>query len=259
MAGRLWIAASLLMVPSIAAAQTATVEQLASKLDQLAQRVDSLERENAQLKARLAQSGSAPQAQSATFAPVAAATGPAAAPPATTASAVAARSRGDWSGPYLGVHAGIARSHYRTVSAQPLIIDAEGAAFGAQLGWRWQSGALVTGAELELTLPRNQAGRFAPTSVFETSTTGRIKGQVGVSDGPFLIYGTGGIQLSNVGFYDANIGQSGFVYGAGVAWRVSPRISLGVEGVQADLGFIPNVAAVTNRGRSLTVRLNYVP
>jgi opacity protein-like surface antigen len=240
-------------MPAGATAQTVTLEQLA-------RRIDALERENAELKAEVGRlAGTSPQPG----APAAPAE-PSAAPPAMTAAVSPALplpgARDPWEGPYVGIHVGLAGTRYRIEADPPRQLSPDGMTYGGQFGWRWQNGALVTGLELEVSAPNGQDGTFPFSTTFDTTLHGRIKGQLGVAHGPLLLYATGGLQVSRVHILDpggAGISQSGFLYGVGAAARLGSRVALELEAVQADLGLIPNVAAVSNRSRTLNLRLNY--
>ena len=114
----------------------------------------------------------------------------------------------DWTGPYLGVYAGIAASRSRSIDPTGAIagvIEHTGYGFtgGGTIGYNWQTswnimgGAVVVG--LEGDIGYFDAGRSATdwnTAASPTSTTrrgsGTARGRVGLAVGPNLTYFTGG-------------------------------------------------------------------
>ena len=239
--------ATLVLVPSAAAAQSVTLEQLA-------QRVEALERENAVLKQEMARLRPTPAGS--------------AVPPPAAAVAVAAAPAppshpiGSWTGPYLGVNAGVAESRYR---GSPVVGSprgrSSGVTWGAQLGWRWQSGSLVAGIELEASFPQGQDVTFFPANPvrYDTDVAGRAKGQIGIALGRVLLYGTAGVQVSAFNIDrepDAPpMNVTGLLFGGGLAARILPHMSAEIEATQTDLGTLPNTL-VASRARSVVLRLN---
>jgi outer membrane immunogenic protein len=114
----------------------------------------------------------------------------------------------DWTGPYLGVYAGIAASRSRSLDPTGAIagvIEHTGYGFtgGGTIGYNWQTswnimgGAIVVG--LEGDLGYFDAGRSArdwntATVAYDHDTTwlGTARGRVGLAVGPNLTYFTGG-------------------------------------------------------------------
>jgi outer membrane immunogenic protein len=113
----------------------------------------------------------------------------------------------DWTGPYLGVYAGIAASRSRShdpTGAIAGVIEHTGYGFtgGGTIGYNWQTswnimgGAVVVG--LEGDLGYFDAGRRATdwnTAVayeHDTTWTGTARGRAGLAVGPNLTYFTGG-------------------------------------------------------------------
>lgn len=238
-------------------------------LDDLARRVEALERENASLRAevaRLAGRGTetrmGPQAAAASSRPASAegAEEPAAAP--------------SWDGAYVGINGGVTEARYRYQSfdiTPDQRASATGAAFGAQLGRRWQDGNLVAGLELEASFPLDQDANLSlGTSTlrsFDTRLNGRLKGQLGLALGRIMVYGTAGLQVSNIRFSSPRVPPAqgttyrdgnapGFLYGIGFAARISPSLSLEIEATEADLGLVPGTNTVSADNRAITVRLN---
>jgi outer membrane immunogenic protein len=108
---------------------------------------------------------------------------------------------------------------------------------GVQGGYNWQIGSWVLGVEGDVD--------FADNINFLASARGRL----GWALGNWLFYGTGGVAFIDTdndfvvvsaddgrfGFSNGN-NDTGFVVGGGVDYKVSPHLSLGVEGLFYDFG-----------------------
>ncbi|HEX6375145.1 MAG TPA: outer membrane beta-barrel protein [Allosphingosinicella sp.] len=188
------VAGTALLGSTPALAQGVTIEELA-------RRVEALERENAALRAQVEQLADRPVPPAPAY--------PAATPVHATPTPSDARAGREettadepWDAAYAGIHAGYARarSSFRSENRAPDVQKDDGYSFGAQLGRRWQSGHVIAGLELEADFARipNQS-----VDVFSTGTPilrldlrarGRVKGQLGVTSGPWLAYGTIGLE-----------------------------------------------------------------
>jgi outer membrane immunogenic protein len=108
---------------------------------------------------------------------------------------------------------------------------------GVQGGYNWQMGSWVVGVEGDVD--------FADNINFLASARGRL----GWAVGNWLLYGTGGVAFIDTdtnfvvvsaddgpfGFNNGN-NATGFLVGGGVDYKVSPHLSLGVEGLFYDFG-----------------------
>ena len=106
-----------------------------------------------------------------------------------------------WAGTYLGGHLGGA-------------VDGDSDVLGgAQLGYNWQNGGLVYGAEGDIS--------------FGDDTVGTIRGRLGLANQSWLFFGTAGLAI------DEN--DEGLVAGGGLEYKVADNTSLGVEALYYDL------------------------
>jgi opacity protein-like surface antigen len=158
-----------------------------------------------------------------------------------------------------------------------MVATDESWSIGGQIGHRWQSGALVTGLEVEADFPDTVAVSSEPLGItpvireFNVKASGRVKGLIGAAYGPVFGYVTGGIQLSlielDTSFPTTGIPPQSFeqnetalVYGFGLAYRVAPRLTVEVEATRAEFGdleFAGDVGgARSTRSDALMVRLN---
>ena len=108
---------------------------------------------------------------------------------------------------------------------------------GAELGQWWPMGGAVIGLESDVSFAKN------------IKYLSSLRGQIGVPAGSFLFYGSGGLGIeiadetfsvsSASGEVDQFTGEQkkyGWVAGGGVQVLLTPRLSLGVEGLYYGLG-----------------------
>lgn len=149
--------------------------------------------------------------------------------------------------------------------------NASSAVGGAHAGYNWQQGAAVFGfatdlQATQLSTASNAAliyppgpGPIPPTDYAATWSTvdwfGTVRGQVGIANGPLLLYGTAGLayghsylktQYSTAGaslVAQATEVNVGWTAGAGFKYLVSPNLSFGLQYLYVDLGGIGLVAS----------------
>jgi outer membrane immunogenic protein len=108
---------------------------------------------------------------------------------------------------------------------------------GVQAGYNWQVGSWVLGIEGDFN--------FAENINYLASARGRL----GWALGDWLFYGTGGVAFIDsdndfvvvsaedglVGFTNGK-SDAGFVVGGGIDYKITPHLSLGLEGLYYDFG-----------------------
>lgn len=266
-----WLAACVLVTSAPAFAEEPAIEQLEA-------RIESLEREAAELRAEI-------QRLRRAHAVTTPAQGDRA--PAVARAQDAGNERDEaaaWDGAYVGVHAGYLRFRTRlnpgTIGERQ---STEGASFGAQLGRRWQSGALVTGVELSATFPQapdhdSSAGLPFPGPVLQLDQrwSGQARANIGLASGRWLGYAIGGLDVTQLRLEVANLvctasscaltGPSrsarrtfvGSVLGLGAAVRLGDGYSLGLEATRSSFGRTTHGAFdYVVRDDALTLRLNW--
>ena len=169
----------------------------------------------------------------------------------------------DWSGFYAGVQVGFARSETHTTlvddhNATGYVDFSEGDGFdaesdgivgGGHIGFNWQAGAFVFGAEgalfgadLEDTFIHNPDLDEYTTSVDFIAT---VSGRIGFAFDRALIYAKGGYAGANVSLdysdpdpFEASVEEwhHGFNVGGGIEYAVTDSIILGVEYTFISLG-----------------------
>jgi outer membrane immunogenic protein len=139
----------------------------------------------------------------------------------------------NWSGAYLGATANYDWGRFTGNGGDR---DADGFGGGLYGGYNWQSGQIVYGAEADVNLgdEKGSAGTFAGESLRgKQGVNGSIRARVGYDMNPFLLYGTGGLaisdnKVSNPGSSD-NATALGYTVGAGVEAMVTNNITARVE------------------------------
>jgi opacity protein-like surface antigen len=139
--------------------------------------------------------------------------------------------------------------------------DGAGAVGGAQFGFNYQIGAIVIGAETDLSATRlggskstsaNPGTQFTTRSSNELSMLGTVRARAGVALGDFLIYGTGGyayglveqkgsILPDNLQTTSAASGSRsgifhGWALGGGVEYAIAPRMTIRLDYTHYELG-----------------------
>jgi len=167
-----------------------------------------------------------------------------------------------WTGPYAGVHlgSGWANDTWATGSgllgaAAPFIGvgSGNGAVGGAQIGWNYQTGPWVFGAEAAFGLADINTLTACGVALFVCTTKidnlGTLTGRVGFAFDQFLIYGKGGaaveraqsamvpypgVGITNI--FNGTTTRSGWTAGAGLEFALSPALSAFAEYDYIDFG-----------------------
>lgn len=155
---------------------------------------------------------------------------------AGVALAQAGDSRPMHNGGYLGVVAGYSTSSLNTPAFDAATAGAQG---GLVAGWGvvGRSG-LYLGLEADAVLKdiKWSVGDAAGTASASNQWVGSLRGRLGYSVGPFLIYGTGGgaiteQRISVSGFGSESDWRWGMVGGGGIETHVTQTMAIRVEGL----------------------------
>ena len=152
-----------------------------------------------------------------------------------------------WTGFYVGGNAGYGWGNVnagtaftgRTVS----IGDTDGFVGGGQVGYNYQIGQFVVGAEADIQgADLSSGGNFFGASV-KTEYFGTVRARLGVAFDRFMPYITGGWAYGNVktsipgiGFSSDRTHTSGWTIGGGLEYAITNNIIAGVEYLYVDLG-----------------------
>jgi outer membrane immunogenic protein len=148
-------------------------------------------------------------------------------------------------------------------------LSSSGVVVGGQLGCMYQEGVWVWGAEGDFQYTGLNAGRSAIsapvtsvgspplvpgqiTETFDSRWLSTVRGRLGYTTGPVLIYGTGGVAIADVNYADqvcfptavtstCNTASSGVIRvgwtaGGGIEWELATLWTVKVEYLYADLG-----------------------
>jgi outer membrane immunogenic protein len=154
-----------------------------------------------------------------------------------------------WQGFYVGTHAGLATGNTKGDTATTSTdFDLNGALYGAQIGYSWQHGSTVLGAEASWshsTLQGNTACLVVLDCKRDVDWIATMVGRIGLASDRMLIYGMGGVAWADVNtnvsivgipLFSASETHTGWVAGFGFEYAFSSRISTRIEYAHIDLG-----------------------
>jgi outer membrane immunogenic protein len=162
-----------------------------------------------------------------------------------------------WSGFYAGVNAGYGWARWDAGTGTNM----KGFLGGAQIGYNWQIGSFVLGAEGDIQYSAQKStedlggGVTAETKI---PWFGTARGRVGYAFDSIMIYGTGGAAWSNFKASASAAGltvstettKMGWTLGGGVEWMFMPRWSVKAEYLYIASGSTDlTVAGVTASGK----------
>jgi high affinity Mn2+ porin len=190
----------------------------------------------------------------------------------------------DWTGLYIGAHAGYSRGASSAVLSDPAPIAARntfsGVIGGVQVGYNYRlSSGLLLGVEGDITFPNYLTSNSVVSSLVAAGSAvteqwdyvATARGRVGYAAGPWLAYGTGGLAFAGERFLNTpGIGSDekilhtrlGWAAGGGVEYAFAPHWSARLEYLysrfeKADIGFPSGTRYASNLDfQSLRVGLN---
>jgi outer membrane immunogenic protein len=172
----------------------------------------------------------------------------------------------NWTGLYLGVNVGGTwmnneASYSQLDGAFSTHLGDSGVSGGGQIGYNWQIGTLVLGAEADIAARglSNSATVFpfvgdtmdAVTLSDKENWVGTLRPRIGYAAGNWLIYVTGGFAYGGVthSMFENRVTApgvnrllrdsltvAGWTVGGGIEWALTPHWSFGVEYLYVDLG-----------------------
>ena len=156
----------------------------------------------------------------------------------------------NWAGLYAGLNLGYEWGKVNGTAGNPA-----GVAGGGQVGYNWQSGQFVYGAETDLQIS-SADDTFAPWK-FSNPWFGTLRGRVGYAMNNVLVYGTGGFAYGDLKGELAGLTETktefGWTLGAGMEVGLTPNWSAKVEYLYMDLGSRAFSVTGTNDGLSASV------
>ena len=168
---------------------------------------------------------------------------------AVMATGAAAAER-PWSGFYLGAVGGYGASHGDvTVAGAPAgDVNAKGALLGARAGFDQRVGVLAFGLVGDWSWSGMKESQTIGGATVDAKLTqyATLRARAGVAAGDWVMfYATGGgaygratvvATVPGLGESTSSVGRLGWVVGGGVEVALTPRMSVGVEYLHADLG-----------------------
>jgi outer membrane immunogenic protein len=152
--------------------------------------------------------------------------------PAPYYSAPAMSGLYNWSGPYAGLNIGYEWGKVTNTAGEP-----SGLMGGGQVGYNWQSGQFVFGAETDIQFS-GADDTFAPWK-FANPWFGTLRGRVGYAFNNILVYGTLGLAYGELkGTFlalDETRTEVGWAGGVGAEYGFTPNWSAKVEYLYMDL------------------------
>lgn len=152
-----------------------------------------------------------------------------------------------WSGFYIGANVGYG---WANVGTSGVSNDLNGIIGGGQLGYNWQLGKFILGAEADFQA--SGESRSDTATVLGTSFTvdqkiqwfGTARGRIGYAFGPWMVYGTGGVAWQNYKLSVSALGSEisdnstkiGWTAGGGIEWMFLPKWSAKIEYLYMDTG-----------------------
>lgn len=144
-----------------------------------------------------------------------------------------------WRGAYVGFHLGSAVADFsgQTVATPGASGDAHGAVGGVQVGYNWQRGNSVLGAEADLSFA--DIGDHFPGGRFEEDVMTSVRVRAGVTRGDTLVFGTLGVawtehETTLTGVGSASEFEPGLIMGAGAERFLWNNITGRVEAYVVD-------------------------
>jgi len=156
----------------------------------------------------------------------------------------------DWSGFYVGLHAGGAGSRVGwtyVASGNTANHNGSGAFGGVQLGFNSQSGNFVFGAEADLAFAGISGATACPNPAFSCRSNinwlGSARARVGYAFDRAMIYATGGLGFGGVRIETINVttvgqhrGMLGWTLGGGAEFALGKNWSVKAEYAYYDFG-----------------------
>jgi outer membrane immunogenic protein len=131
-----------------------------------------------------------------------------------------------WTGAYVGGHAGVAMPR-----ANPFK-SGKGLALGGQAGYDYDLGSVVIGGEVEITHLGDTEVKV-PNGHLKERWRAAAKAKAGVKLDQTLVYGTAGLTVTSLRDSNGVTGpdgmKEGYLLGAGVEHRFTPKVSAKVE------------------------------
>jgi outer membrane immunogenic protein len=153
----------------------------------------------------------------------------------------------DWSGFYIGGQVGIDMLHPHPTVAGDIQPEATGFEGGLNTQALWQSGNLVFGGIADFNLSTTNASALCSNAAYTckdaSSWNASLRAKLGFASENAMFYGTGGWgwadyhgETNNGTAFPGVKSLNGWVAGAGIAYAINDKWSVGAEYLHYDLG-----------------------
>jgi outer membrane immunogenic protein len=144
----------------------------------------------------------------------------------------------NWSGFYVGGNLGLSFGRF-PVTGGGTVSSATGFIGGGQLGYNYQIGQIVVGAEADLQYS-GMSKRVGPTTA-ALNYFGTARARLGYAFDRFMVYGTGGLAYGDVRIKTDAVGRDdkmlmGWTAGVGMEYAFTQNITARAEYLYTDLG-----------------------
>lgn len=155
----------------------------------------------------------------------------------------------NWSGFYVGVHAGYAWGELTSANDPTIDHEPSGGLFGGQIGYNWQHGQVVFGVEADLAYSTVDGsdtttfGAFTVNGDHDMKYLGTVRGRLGFAQDRVLFYATGGFawtkvvgRLNVVGVISGSdtVNLQGWTAGGGIEYAFTQNITARLEYLYVD-------------------------
>lgn len=148
---------------------------------------------------------------------------------ATSASAQSAPRQGNWQGVHVGGHLGGAIGSAASANTSGVLV-------GGHIGVNGQFDRVVVGVEADVGATTNGHSGF--NSKIRQGVNGSMRGRLGYAFDRVMVYGTGGIAMSNYDYKNATGSisrtRTGSVFGAGAELMLTDNVALRGELLRYD-------------------------
>jgi outer membrane immunogenic protein len=160
-----------------------------------------------------------------------------------------------WAGFYAGASLNVVNGAVEVNDFGSLSGDLEqDTPLGLHLGYNWQRGLLVYGAELNYM---NLSTGFENNSSTRPQQVAELRGRVGFGASDVLVYGFVGYATSSLVGATTDVASSGMAFGGGVEYLVNDNFAVGLEASTREIGFSDADDSFDYSVNSLSLRTSY--
>lgn len=170
-------------------------------------------------------------------------------------------SAADWSGFYAGAIATSDSGDYHEYAIAPSFVGPtfglSGSTFGAMAGFNVDTGMIVYGGEIAVSAAGSATTNGGPGQYSDGIIDGKIR--AGYEFGNALIYLAAGFSAGNFEIYNAPVNVSGYNFGIGLDYQITPTSFVGIEYLARSMnGVVLTPDEVEVNVNSISIRYGYL-